>query len=295
MGKQGADSRIKTDRKTVVMADSCCDIPKKVAERYGIRILPVHIIYPEKDYLDGIDIDPTMIYDRYPKEYPNTSMPSFGETLEFLQSLKDEGYSQVIAVSVSDHLSSTVNTIQNAAQEFRDMDIFVFNTKNISIGSGIFAIWAADMLRRGKSFEEIKRRMPEKIRDSHLMFYMDTLDYLKKGGRIGNVVSLAANLLKLKPIISCDEDGVYYTVAKIRGERKGKERLLQEVTKASGKGPAWIAVMHGGAPEECRRMEDLVSVSIPNAEFIVRDEQITASLAANTGPGLIGMLVFNDP
>ena len=137
--------------------------------------------------------------------------------------------------------------------------------------------------------------MPEKIRDSHLMFYMDTLDYLKKGGRIGNVVSLAANLLKLKPIISCDEDGVYYTVAKIRGEAKSKERLLKEVTDASGDGPAWIAVMHGGAPEECTRMQELVKKRLPNAEFIVHDEQITASLAANTGPGLIGMLVFNDP
>lgn len=280
---------------TLVVADSCCDIPKNIAESLNIRILPVHILYPDKDYLDGVDIDPAIVYERGPEEIPRTSMPSLGEASDFFEQILKDGYKNVIAVSISDKLSGTGNVIRQAAESVQGLRSFVYNTKNISIASGVFAIWAARKLNEGLSFEEIVKKMPEKQLNSHVMFYMDTLEYLKKGGRIGNVLFLIANVLHLKPIISCGEDGVYYTVAKIRGARRGKEKLLREiVAKGTGRN-CWAVVMHGGAKEEGDRLRKLAQEALPQAEFLFDNRQITASLAVHTGPGLVGIMVFTDP
>lgn len=283
------------DRDTIVVVDSCCDIPADVAEKYGIRILPVHIIYPDQEYEDGVNIDPRIVYKRGPEIIPKTSMPSPGEVEDFFDAIKDDGYSKVIAITLSSRLSGTWNVIRMTAEDMDDLDIFVFDTKNISIGSGVFAIWAARKLEEGMTFEEITAKLPEKIHDSHLMFYMDTLVYLAKGGRIGNVTHMIASVLNIKPIISCDQEGVYYTVAKIRGARKSKEKLLSEIVSHGTGRDCWAVVMNGGAREEGDRMLELVKEKLPHAEIIFDNRQITASLAAHTGPGLVGMLVFLDP
>jgi hypothetical protein len=86
-------------------------------KKYNIRVIPVHIIYPEGEYEDGVDIDPKMVYQRFPREIPTTSMPSFGEVQKFLEGLKEEGYTHCISINVSDHLSGTVNTVRSAAEE----------------------------------------------------------------------------------------------------------------------------------------------------------------------------------
>ncbi|MBQ4361654.1 MAG: DegV family protein [Lachnospiraceae bacterium] len=278
--------------KVAVIVDSCGDVPYYLAEKYGIRIVPVHIVYPEGDYHDGYQISP-MVYERFPEEIPTTATPSPADIMELYDELEADGYTHVIAVCISDRLSSTINAFRIAANEYPEINSFVFNTKNISVGSGIFAIWAAKMLKKGYSFEEITMRMERKRSDSHLMFYMDTLQFLYAGGRIGKVGYLAANALHIKPVISCDKDGVYYTVAKLRGSRKSKEKLYELVSGEMGEpdAPCWVVIGHGNAPQECERMKALVEKAMPQAKILFT-EQITASMAVHTGPGLIGLLIF---
>lgn len=280
--------------KIIVMADSCCDVGRDLQEKYNIRVLPVHVIYPEREYEDGVDIDPKTIYERFPDEIPTTSMPSPGEILDFLEKLREEGYTHCISVNISDHLSGTVNNVQTVAGEVEGLTTYVYNTKDISFGSGVYAVYAAKLVKEGVPFDEICRRMEEKREDSHLMFYMDTLDYLKKGGRIGNVAFMIANVLHMKPIIACDPDGVYYTVAKIRGARKGKQRVIDEIAKRVGNRKCWLAVLHGDDEEEGKRTVEMIRERIPQGELIYFN-QINASLAVNTGPGLIGVLAFVEP
>jgi len=131
------------EQKTAVIADSGCDIPHEIAEQMGIRILPFHVIYPEKDYLDDADIDALMVYRRFPDQIPKTSAPSVEEARALLLSLKKEGYQKVIAVAISSMFSGSWNVMRIAAADVEDLDVFVFDTKNISAGSGIFAYWAA--------------------------------------------------------------------------------------------------------------------------------------------------------
>ena len=280
--------------KTAVLMDSGGDLSYELCKEEGIFYRPLHVIYPEKDYRDGIDIDPMMIYDRFPDEIPSTSTPSVWEVQKLFDEIREAGYENLIAVVISSALSSTGNTVRLAANDYKGLDVFVFDTKNISFGSGIFALWAVRKLNEGVSFEEMKDLLVKKRPDSRQFFYMDTLKYLRHGGRIGRVASFIGEALHLKPIISCDPDGVYYTVAKIRGAALGRRRLLEEVERVAGDKRCWIIVGEGAAHEEAMKMKDALIRRLPNMEYLF-DKQINATLAINTGPGLVGVMVFVEP
>ena len=283
-----------TTEKIAILMDSGGDLPFDLCEKEGIHYLPLHVIYPERDYLDGIDIDPMMIYNRFPNEIPSTSTPSLQEVLDVFQQLVDAGYTHVIAVTISLGLSSTGNTIALAAKQFKGLRVHVFDSKNISFGSGIFALWAVRKVREGMGFDELVQALENKRQDSRIFFYMDTLKYLRHGGRIGKVSAFVGEALHIKPIISCNQDGVYYTVTKVKGNILGKRRLLEEVKKVAGNDPCWIIVGEGAAHEEAQKMEQMVMEAVPQGQHILT-KQITATLANNTGPGLIGVEVFKNP
>jgi DegV family protein with EDD domain len=127
------------------------------------------------------------------------------------------------------------------------------------------------------------------------MFYMDTLEYLKRGGRIGTVSSIIGQALKIKPIISCNKDGIYYTVSLIRGSKQGKKKLLSEMLKFCRGHKVWLGLGHGAAAHELEEMEKMVMDELgENGEVLYR-KQIAATLALNTGPGLVGVAAILDP
>ena len=283
-------------QKTAILIDSGCDLPTHIREEYDIEMIPLRVIYPEKDYRDGVDIDPLMVYQRFPEEFPSTSTPSLSEINDKFDELKEKGYQKVIAFAISSCLSGTFNALRLAASEYEGMEIFPFDTKNISCGSGIYAIWASTLLKKGKSFAEICAALPKKLGEANVFFYMDTLTYLQRGGRIGRVTSMVGNALHLKPIITCGPDGKYDTVAKIRGAKMGKMRLAEEIMKFGEGSNPWIIVEEGNAHEEAMALKDMLE---HHSKFgkakILFNLQITASLAINTGPGLIGATVMRNP
>ena len=131
--------------KTAVLTDSGCDVPQNFREKYNIWMLPLRVMYPEKDYADGVDIDPVMVYRRFPDEYPSTSTPSLAEVQDIFDEIRDAGYEKIIAITISSGLSGTSNTIRLAAEQQDELEIYVFDTKNISVASGIWAIWACSI------------------------------------------------------------------------------------------------------------------------------------------------------
>ena len=282
------------EERIAVMMDTGCDLPIEVCRENGIEVLPLHVMYPENDYMDGIDIDPIMVYERFPDEIPKTSTPSIQEVLDKFEEIREKGFTKLVAVTISSALSGTFNTVSVAARDYTGMEVHVFDTRNISFGSGVFALWAAKLIREGAKFQELIQKLYDKRGDSRQFFYMDTLKYLRHGGRIGHVASFIGEALHLKPIISCDPDGVYYTVAKIRGERLGKMRMLEEVVRSVKDKPCWIIVGEGYAHEEAMKMKAMLEERLPNMEYLF-DKQINATLAINTGPGLVGVMTFVNP
>lgn len=276
--------------KTAIMVDSGCDISQEFIEQYDIKVLRLKVLYGDRMYSDGLDIDPLEVYRRFPQEIPTTSTPNMYEVSELVNEIKYEGYEKIIGITISSGLSGTYNAVAMAFEE-EDIETFAFDTKNISIGAGLLAMWAAKKLSEGWTFEAVKHGLNDKINDSKVFFYMDTLDYLRKGGRISPAVAIVGKALNLKPIISCNEKGTYYTVSKIRGQHKGLEKLMDSLKDYIGDKKAYLAIMNGDGTRYLDVIRARIKEMFPQCEVVV-DKQITATMAIHTGPGLIGVGVL---
>ena len=276
--------------KTAIMVDSGCDISQEFIEQYDIKVLRLKVLYGDRMYSDGLDIDPLEVYRRFPQEIPTTSTPNMYEVSELVNEIKSEGYEKIIGITISSGLSGTYNAVAMAFEE-EDIETFAFDTKNISIGAGLLAMWAAKKLSEGWTFEAVKHGLNDKINDSKVFFYMDTLDYLRKGGRISPAVAIVGKALNLKPIISCNEKGTYYTVSTIRGQHKGLEKLMDSLKDYIGDKKAYLAIMNGDGTRYLDIIRARIKEMFPQCEVVV-DKQITATMAIHTGPGLIGVGVL---
>lgn len=277
--------------KIAILTDSGCDIPEHLIEKYHIKVLSLKIIYKDNIYSDGIDIKAEDVYEGFAREIPKTSTPNIQEVNDAVASLKEEGYEKIIAICISSGLSGTCNTVTTALREIADMETYVFDTKNISFGAGVFAVWVGEKIEAGMGFSEITDALAKKASDSKIFYYMDTLEYLKAGGRIGNVTGVVGKILDLKPIISCNEKGIYYTVAMTRGKKNGIKKLLGLVEENCNQKELWFTLLNGRAAEAAANMKPELMELCKKGRLIV-ERQINASLAIHTGPGLIGVGVF---
>ena len=278
-------------QKVAILVDSCCNVPKEYIQKYGMYEIPLKIIYSDGEYLDGIDITPEEVYRKLPIEVPKTSLPS-GEQIEAIfDQIKADGYEKVIAVTLSSGLSGTNNMLRLLGSNYDGLEFFVLDTKSISVGAGFHAIQAGRYLEAGDSFEVICEKLERDIKHCKVYFVVETLEYLQKGGRIGKVASLFGNALNLKPIISCGEDGIYYTVAKVRGRK-------QSITKTKEFAFAYakdldkynVSIMHGDAKELAEEIKADLLPKLPHMDLFVSD-QISPVLGVHTGSGTIGICI----
>lgn len=277
------------EEKIAILVDSCSDVPKDYREKYGMYVVPLMIIYKNAQYRDGIDIQPEQVYARFSEEVPSTSLPSPATVAEVFKQIKADGYDKVIAITISSGLSGTFDLISSFGPNPEGLDAFYVDTKNIGIGSGFTAIRAGELIASGLSFDEVCREAEKAAKQTALFFCVSTLEYLVKGGRIGLVAGVVGSLLNLKPVISCNEEGVYHTVAKARGRQKSlKLALGKAVEFAAGAREYNITVMHGNAKEEADAL--LAELKAQLSKYRISIEgQITPALVVHTGPGLIGI------
>ncbi|MEG0315189.1 MAG: DegV family protein [Erysipelotrichaceae bacterium] len=277
--------------KIAILVDSCCDVSKEMVDKYGMYVVPLRIIYREKEYLDGIDITADEVYNNLSVEIPKTSLPS-GELIhDIFKKIKADGYDKVIGVSISSGLSGTFNILNLLSNDVDYLEFEFIDTKNIAIGAGFSAILAGMLIDEGKEFHEIANILRERVLKSKVFFCVNTLEYLQKGGRIGLVASLFGNALNLKPIISCNEDGIYYTVAKVRGRKPSINKVMELATKFVGDSKRYnLTVSDGFAHEEIVEVSKKMKEALPNYVFY-GDGQISPALGVHTGPGLIGVCI----
>jgi DegV family protein with EDD domain len=277
------------DEKIAILVDSCTDVPKEYRDRYRMYVVPLMIIYKDAQYHDGVDIQPEEVFARFSKEIPSTSLPSPAEVGDVFKQIKADGYDKVIAVLISSGLSGTYEMISGFGPSPEGLDARYIDTKNIGIGSGFSAIRAGELIEQGLPFADVCRGVEEAARSTKLYFCVSTLEYLMKGGRIGQVAGMLGSILDLKPVISCNEEGTYYTVAKARGRRKSLKLALDTALEfAKGATRYNITVMHGDAKAEADELLADLKTRLPEFGYAI-EGQITPALVVHTGPGLIGI------
>jgi DegV family protein with EDD domain len=275
--------------KIAILTDSCSDVPKEYRKRYHMYVVPLTIIYRDAEFRDGIDIQPEDVYARFSEQIPSTSLPSPSVVADAFKQIRTDGFDKVIVVAISSGLSGTFQLLHSFGPAPEGLEACYIDTKNIGIGSGFSAIRAGELIEQGLPFSEVCRQVEVAAGQTRLFFCVSTLEYLIKGGRIGRVAGMLGTVLDLKPVISCDEDGIYYTVARARGRKKSLALALDKTVEfAAGAKDYALTVMHGAAPDEARELIAALRERLPDHRFLI-EGQITPALIVHTGPGLIGI------
>lgn len=281
------------ENKIAVMTDSCSDVPQNLLERLNIYQLSLSINYKSKSYRDRIDITPEEVYRNLETEIPHTSLPTMGEIYEMIENIIADGYDKIVIPVISSGLSGTHNAIKSVCDEFKNIKTAVIDTKNIALGSGFLSIYAAQLVERNLSFEEITKKVEDKIKTSHIYYSLETLHYLIKGGRLGRVEGAFGSLLQIKPIITCDKDGIYYTVEKVRGRKQSITKLIEIMQDGlKDKKNYYLAVCHGNAQDEADKIRERIQSYVDKATLYM-EGQISPALGVHTGPGLVGIGFFD--
>lgn len=279
------------NEKIAIMTDSTSDIPKEIIEEYGIEVVPLRILYKDAEYKDQVEISSEEVYRRLTHEIPSTSLPSPAEVLSLFERLKVEGFTHVLAIHISSGLSGTAQMIQNLSNQAEGLVIKVIDSKNISMGLGYTVIEAARKLAQNVNFDTLVAHAEKTLSKMKVYFVLETLEYLKKGGRIGKVAGTLGQILNLKPIITVNEDGVYTTHAKVRGRKQSINRLYNTIKEHLAKPMNNVAVCHGAAKEEAMELFERIK-SVGNVgELLI--SHVSPVIGVHTGPGTLGVVVYS--
>lgn len=278
------------NEKIAIMTDSTCDIPREVIEELNIRVVPLRILFKDGEYRDQVEISAEEVYARLPHEIPSTSLPSPADVLTTFEELKAEGFTHVVAIHISSGLSGTAQMIENLSHQVEGLEIKVIDSKNISMGLGYIVIEAARKLQEGASFTEVCAHVDKSLKRMNVYFVLETLEYLKKGGRIGKVAGTLGQILNLKPIITVNEDGVYTTHAKVRGRKQSLDKLFETVKLHLAKPMNNVAVCHGAAKEEAQELVERIKNFGNVGELLTG--HVSPVIGVHTGPGTLGLVVY---
>lgn len=276
--------------KIALITDSASDLSTDFAKTNNIKIVPFKIIFSDREYDDGIDINPQMLYEALPKEIPTTSLPSVEKFAFALESSKSEGYTHAIIITISSGISGAYNSARLAAENTSGIETFVFDSMTLTMSEGAMVIETANLIKEGKSFNEIIDILPTFRDKIDVFFTIDTLEYLIKGGRIGKVSGTIADALNLKPIITVGNDGVYHTVCKVRGIKQSISRLASLLKPYLEVSRCRVWILDGDAPDKATMLYNSIK-DLPNVIECTLGGEIGPALGVHTGPGLVGFIV----
>lgn len=276
-------------KQITISSDSTCDLSQGLVDRYNIHILPMGVTLGDKMYRDGIDITPDQIYAHHEKtgQLPKTSAINIAESADFFAELTKDG-STVIHFTISSSMSATYNNARIAAEDFED--VYVVDAKNLSTGSGLLVLAAAEMAQEGMEAKEIAKKVSELADCVDASFVVDNLEYLAKGGRCSAVAAFGANLLQLKPCISV-KNGAMGVGKKYRG--KFEKTLLSYVADRLADAEDIcldrVFVTHAGCDADIvESVVNAVKGTLPFKEVLVTRAGCTVS--SHCGANTLGVL-----
>ena len=268
-----------------VVTDSVCDLPDDLIERHGIQVVPLTIRFGTEELIDRKELSTDEFWRRLADSdvLPETSAPSAGAFEGAFRRLVEDGATGIICINLSSKLSATMQSAQVAAQAVQaDCPVVVIDSLMVSMGLGSLCLTAAQRAADGDSLESIVANVTDRRNRSKLYGALDTLEFLKKGGRVGNARALLGTMLAIKPVLEV-RDGVVEEAGKVRTRSKALRLLVDRVKEGPFEN---LAVLHGNAPD----LDELLDLLEPLA---TRDQivvgQIGPVIGTHAGPRVIGV------
>ncbi|WP_268912571.1 DegV family protein [Lentilactobacillus sp. SPB1-3] len=277
-----------------LLVDSALDIPEEVSIQDNVEIVPLIVTVKDSEYYDRETITPDEIYNWMNQDViPKTASPTIELVAKSIDKLIAKGFQEIIAITISGGLSVTNNVFKQAAKLYPDVKTDVIDSKNIGAGGGLIATYAEDLIVSLTPFEEIVDSVTHSVERSRVYFYIPSLKYLRLGGRIGRVAGMVGTALSIKPIISCNPEGIYYPVAKVRSEKKAIDKLINlALADVQGHDHVRMAVAQGNDLDLMQQVTDTIHSKLPT-QFVYNGD-VSPALGVHTGPGLVGIAVQID-
>jgi len=282
----------KNAKRIAVITDSTSDIAPESREKYQITVVPLYVMWGMEEMRDGVDIDNATFYARLRRDpiHPKTSQPTPNDFVKAIEQIDAE---EVVIITISRQLSGTYDSACTA-RDMVDVPVHVFDTRSVSMGLG-FQVLAAARVRDEGGDAQAMLAAAEQVRQGlSVLFTVDTLDYLHKGGRIGGAAKLMGTALQLKPMLVIDNvTGKVDAVERIRTRQKALRRLVEATFERVDPGrPMRVGVLHAAAPDEARRLFDEIQSTYHPLELVI--SEITPTLGVHGGPGLVGVGAHNE-
>lgn len=267
-----------------IVTDSSCDLPQDIIQKHKITVIPLFINVGDQSYQDGVNLSHQEFYERLPgyKSAPKTAAPGPDVFRKVFENLAHEGATEILSIHISNKLSAIMDIARAAAKETTRLPVTVFDSRQLSLGTGFQVQAAAEAVVKGHSLREILSGLEELISRTHVFAALDTLEYLKRSGRMNFAISALGTLLQIKPFMKMYNGEP--TAERVR-TRKGAMKRLVELLKEYGPYEK-AALLHSHALQRAQDFLQEVRDLLPAGEIWV--EEITPVLGAHIGPGVIG-------
>ncbi|HEY68088.1 MAG TPA: DegV family protein [Thermoflexia bacterium] len=279
--------------RVAVVTDSAAALPMELVKEYHIHVVPLLLLWDDQTYRDGVDITPGEVYRRLRevRSLPTTSAPSVGDFIQVYTRLREKVES-IVSIHVSSKLSAVYQAARVASEAVEGVvPVQVIDSGTAAMGQGFAVLAAARAAAGGANPEEVAREAERVSRRTKVFGMLDTLEYLRRTGRVRRAVSLAASALNIKPILCIDGRGVDL-LARPRTPRKALRVMLQEMERHVGGHPVHVAVMHADAPAEAEQLRQEVAARFDCLELLVTE--FTPVMGSAAGPGLVGLAFYSE-
>lgn len=275
--------------KVAVITDSTAYLPPEIVEKYQITVIPQVLIWGEETLLDGIDIQPSEFYERLKTTdvMPTTSQATVATFKALFERLVGEG-KEVLCVLLSDKLSGTINSYTQAIEFFPDANIDFVNSESVAMSLGFCALEAARVAQSGGSLAECKAAAESAKNRVGVVFAVDTLEFLHRGGRIGGASRFLGTALQLKPILTV-LDGRVEAIERVRTKKKAHNRLIDIIVeRTAGSTSVKVATLHASAYDDAKTLLDAAVERLGNVDESIFSE-VSPVVGTHAGPGTVGL------
>jgi DegV family protein with EDD domain len=270
--------------KIAVLTDSASNLSADfINVKDNLFVVPLMIVVDQKEYRDQVEITVSEVYDKLDTHKISTSLPSNEDVKKILSQIKKKGFTDLLVIAISSGLSGTYNSLRLAMEDEKDLNITMYDTKTLGGGEGMIVEHALELIAKNKSVADIIKALDKLRYEDSLAFYtINTLKYLRAGGRIGKVEGTIGDLLHIKPVITVNDDGVYVTLSKAFGLKRSLLRMKSILQEKFGDDLIDVIIHYGTGEEEAIELSEKLrsSLNVRN----VKIQQLTPVLGVHTGP-----------
>lgn len=274
--------------KVKVLTDSTAYMPSSLIEEYEISVIPLTLIWGEETFRDGVDITPAEFYQRLQESetLPSTSQPSVAAFKSTFKSILEEGQ-DVLGILISSEISGTIESALQAKNELERDNIVIIDSRTSAMAMGLHVLAAARAAAQGADLQQCQQIAQQAQEHTDVVFAVDTLKYLHRGGRIGGAKRFLGSMLNIKPILEM-QNGSIEALDQVRTQQHATQRLIQLIEERVGSDrPRRIAVIHSQAPARAQSLLDQASQVLATEEAYLA--QLSPVIGTHVGPGTLAL------